>query len=159
MGSNGRREFCGQACRAASLAAVGGALTALAQGCGGSGGNPSSPSSAVSLPVVTGTVSGATVTLAIDASSPLAAVGSAALVQTSNGRLLVAHTGQGTFTALSATCTHEGCTITGYGSQTFVCPCHGAQYDTSGHVTRGPATRPLPQYATSFVDNVLTISA
>jgi hypothetical protein len=44
---------------------------------------------------------------AITASSPLAAVGSAALVQTSGGDFLVAHTSQSVFVALSAICTHQ----------------------------------------------------
>ena len=43
------------------------------------------------------------VSLTIDSASPLASVGSAALVQNSLGAFLVAHTGQDSFTALTAT--------------------------------------------------------
>lgn len=44
--------------------------------------------------------------------------------------------------ALSATCTHLGCTVRRDG-EGFLCPCHGSRYDASGNVTGGPAPRPL----------------
>jgi Rieske Fe-S protein len=154
--SQTRREFCSQACGAASLAAFGGALGSVLQGCGGTGGLTGNIQA---LPVIAGTVSNNAVTLTIDSSSPLSAVGSAALVQISNGYLLVAHTAQDSFSALSGICTHQACTITGYGNGTFVCPCHGSQFDTSGHVISGPAFAPLAQYHTQFANNVLTITA
>jgi cytochrome b6-f complex iron-sulfur subunit len=47
--------------------------------------------------------------------------------------------------ALSAACTHMGCMITWLdGAGTFLCPCHGAQYDADGSVLNGVARRPLP---------------
>jgi Rieske Fe-S protein len=144
-----RRAFCAQAGRAVALAAVGGSLSA----CGGVTG-PSAPT----LPNLDGTVSGGVISLTVGASSPLAAVGSAALVNTSAGAFLVARIAQDAFTALTATCTHFGCTISGYESQTFVCPCHGSRFSPSGSVQRGPADRPLRSYATRFADDVLTIT-
>jgi Rieske Fe-S protein len=59
---------------------------------------------------------------------------------------------------LCQTITHQACTITGHGNQTFVCPCHGSQFDTSGRVLSGPAPAPLPRYQTQFANNVLTIT-
>jgi len=46
--------------------------------------------------------------------------------------------------ALSATCTHLGCTVRA-DAQTggFVCPCHGSRYDAEGNVVGGPAPRAL----------------
>jgi len=143
-----RREFCAQA---VSLVSVG----ALLQGCGGS---PTSPGSAPALPTLNAVASGGAVTLTIDAASPLANVGSAALVQTGSGNFLVARTAQDAFTALTAVCTHEACTITGFQSPTYVCPCHGSEFSTSGAVARGPASSPLRQFATRFASNVLTIT-
>jgi Rieske Fe-S protein len=105
---------------------------------------------------ITGTVSGGAVTVTIDASSPLASTGSAALVNTSSGNFLVSRAGD-QFTALTATCTHEGCVVSNFQSGTYECPCHGSQYSTNGSVTRGPATRSLAQFQTSFANNVLTI--
>jgi menaquinol-cytochrome c reductase iron-sulfur subunit len=67
------------------------------------------------------------------------------------------------FHAISAVCTHLGCTvqaeITVEGSATsidarqthrFVCPCHGSKYDGEGACTAGPAPRPLPWRHLSF---------
>jgi thiosulfate dehydrogenase [quinone] large subunit len=49
----------------------------------------------------------------------------------------------GKLTALSAICTHAGCTV-GYQNGQIACPCHGATYDaTTGQVTGGPAPRAL----------------
>ena len=56
-------------------------------------------------------------------------------------------------------CTHQGCAITGYAGQAFVCPCHGAQFDASGRVLSGPAPSALRQYQAQLAGNVLTISA
>ena len=147
-----RRDFCVQTCRAVSLIAVGAALP----GCG----SPTSPSgtSAPLLATINGGVASGTVTATIDATSPLASVGSAALVQSSAGNFLVSRTAQDAFTALTAICTHEGCTVDRFASPVFVCPCHGSQYNTGGAVVMGPATRALRQFTTRFANNVLTIT-
>ncbi|HEX3703059.1 MAG TPA: Rieske (2Fe-2S) protein [Vicinamibacterales bacterium] len=145
-----RRTFCA---RAVTLAICGGAML---DACGGS---PTSPSNAPALPIVSGTrVSGA-ITVAIDTSSPLFATGGAALVQTSIGDFLVSRPTQSSFIALTATCTHQACTITGFANQDFVCPCHGSTYDTSGRVLSGPAPAPLQMYPAQFASGILTISA
>ena len=147
-----RRTFC---TRAATFAAFGGVLGAILEGCG----SPTSPSNVPALPIVNGTRSSGGITVAIDSSSPLSGVGSAALVQTSVGDFLVAHTAQNSFVALSAICTHQTCTITGFGSQTYVCPCHGSTFDVNGRVLGGPAPFSLHQYPTQFTNSVLTITA
>ncbi len=47
--------------------------------------------------------------------------------------------------ALSATCTHLGCTVrTDRETGGFVCPCHGSRYDKEGKVVAGPAPASLP---------------
>jgi cytochrome b6-f complex iron-sulfur subunit len=146
-----RRSFCS---RAATLTIFGGALGAILDGC-----SPTSPSNAPMLPAVNGTRVNGGITLAIDASSPLSTVGSAALVQTTVGDFLVARTAQDSFVALSAICTHQTCTITGFGNQNYVCPCHGSTFDVNGHVLGGPAPAPLHQYPTQFTGGILTIAA
>jgi cytochrome b6-f complex iron-sulfur subunit len=146
-----RRTFCLHACQAASCLALG----SLAQACGGGG---SSPSNVPQLSVVNGSVSGNTVVVQIDSSSPLAAVGGAAMVRSSGGAFLVARTGPESFSALTTVCTHETCTITGFDSANYVCPCHGSKFTTTGRVVNGPANAPLRSFATVFANNVLAIS-
>ena len=155
-----RREFCAQACQMASAAALAGSMGAVLQGCGGGGSitGGSLPSDVPALVRLSATAASGGATLDIDAGSPLAAVGSAALVQSASGLILVAHTGTDTFTAVTATCTHETCTITGFTGQSFVCPCHGSRFSPTGAVQNGPATRALRSFATRFAGNVLTIS-
>jgi cytochrome b6-f complex iron-sulfur subunit len=156
-----RREFCVQACQMASAAALAGSVGALLQGCGGGGGSitgGSLPSDVPALTTLSATAASGGVALNVDAGSPLASVGSAALVQSASGLILVARAGADTFTAVTATCTHESCTITGFTGQSFVCPCHGSRFSTSGAVENGPATRALRSFATRFAGNVLTIS-
>jgi Rieske Fe-S protein len=98
------------------------------------------------------------VTVSNVSGTPLANVGSAALVQAGSNSILVTHASQGSFNALTAICTHEQCVITGFQSGAFVCPCHGSQYNTSGAVQQGPATQRLRQFTTQFTNNVLTIT-
>ena len=107
---------------------------------------------------VNGSVSGGAIQVTIDAASPLAAAGSAALVASTAGNVLVARGAADAFTAVTATCTHESCVITGFSGQSYVCPCHGSQFDTAGRVLNGPATRALRQYQTQFAAGVLTIT-
>src|SRR5258706_4990655 len=105
-----RRDFCVHACQAVSLVSI----ASLVQGCGGSPSGPSDSSNAPALPTINASVAAGAITINIDAASPLASVGGAALVQTSSGNFLVARTAQDTFTALTAICTHEQCTVSGF---------------------------------------------
>ena len=52
----------------------------------------------------------------------------------------------GAIYALSAACTHMGCLISWLDSAgSFLCPCHGAQYNADGTVLSGIARHPLPR--------------
>ena len=150
-----RREFCAHAISFVTVAS-------LIEACGGNG-NPTGPSgggggNTATMASVNGSAAGNTVTVTVDGASPLAAVGSAALVQSGMDSFLVARTGQDSFSALTAVCTHEGCIINGFSSGRFVCPCHGSQFSTGGQVQNGPANRPLRSFTTQFTNGVLTIT-
>ena len=152
-----RRQFCAGACQLASCAA----LATITSACG-DGSSPTSPSGSGSmLPVLAGRfTTGSSVVQVNTAGTALGDVGGAALIDSTAGVFLVARTAAGTFQAIDAVCTHEGCTITGADGATYVCPCHGSRYNRSGQVQAGPARANLRQYATTFVEGsgVVTIA-
>jgi Rieske Fe-S protein len=52
---------------------------------------------------------------------------------------------QGKPHALSAACTHLGCTVTWNNAErTWDCPCHGSIFSADGSIIHGPAVAPLP---------------
>ncbi len=149
-----RRDFCVKACQVASLAAFGGLLGSILQSCS----PPNNPTDVPTLPTINANPTNGTLVISTAGGSPVAAVGSAALVQYSGGSILLAHTAATTFAAVSAICTHQGCLISGYSGGIYTCPCHGSTFNTNGQVTRGPATGNLTPYATSFANNAVTIT-
>jgi cytochrome b6-f complex iron-sulfur subunit len=127
---------------------------------GCSGGSPTSPSGGSNVSTL-GTLSGRFTTGRVDvtvAGTALASEGGAAVVESVAGVFLVSRTSANSFTALDATCTHEGCTVTNSVGDQYVCPCHGSRYTRSGQVVHGPAMASLRRYTTSFTDGVVTIA-
>jgi len=58
------------------------------------------------------------------------------------------------FYALSAICTHLGCTPRWLSSENkFKCPCHGSGFRRTGINFEGPAPRPLERLKISFADD------
>jgi Rieske Fe-S protein len=147
-----RRDFCLKTCQAASIAALGGILGTLLQACT----QTDNPADVPTLATINATPSNGTITVTTASGSPIAAVGSAAVVQYGSGSLLLAHTAASTFVAVSAVCPHQGCLINGFSGGSYVCPCHGSTFSTSGQVTRGPANANLRTFAiTSGNDQVV----
>ena len=70
-------------------------------------------------------------------------VGKAILIE---GEKLYIFRGEDGLRAMSAKCTHMGCIIDRVEDGTYQCPCHGAEYDDIGSVTRGPTKKDLPWY-------------
>ncbi len=67
-------------------------------------------------------------------------------------RIIVTRTGPEEFAAVDDVCTHAGCLVDPYRKSLggLPCPCHGALFRPTGEVIRGPAVRPLPQFATFY---------
>lgn len=85
----------------------------------------------------------------LDDKSPLSKVGGSQIVETPSGKVIIARTGEMTFAAVSAVCTHKGGTL-GYDekSKLFACPNHGSKFGTDGSNAGGPAKTPLKVTAT-----------
>lgn len=49
-------------------------------------------------------------------------------------------------TAISLTCTHQGCTVQMAADGQFHCPCHGAVFSSDGKVVKGPAQQDLAKF-------------
>jgi Rieske Fe-S protein len=134
-----RREFI-TASAASAVAAL------LVAACGGATGATG----------VTGPVS---LSVKISNYPALANVGGIARVDTGGSPVAVVRTGASTFAALSLICPHFGCTVGIYGSS-FQCPCHGAQFASTGTWIGGQRTTNLGSYTTSYdaTTGVLTIT-
>lgn len=75
-----------------------------------------------------------------------------------NSGVIVARTSAGNFVAVAAACTHEGTNVQfSLSGNNFTCPNHGAQFDTTGTVTKGPASTSLKQYNTSLSGSSLRV--
>ena len=74
--------------------------------------------------------------------------------------LYLARLEDGSFIALSKTCTHLGCTLPwNEEQQKFICPCHGSTFARNGTVLTAPATRPLDYYPLRIEDGLIRIDA
>ncbi len=66
----------------------------------------------------------------------------------------------GNYEALSAKCTHLGCTVAfKEAKEMFYCNCHGSEFNIDGEVIKGPAVLPLAQYIVSISGNNIYVSA
>lgn len=74
-------------------------------------------------------------------------------------KVIVINKGSGKFTALDLTCTHKKAQVE-YDGTKFVCPEHGSEYNGSGKVTEGPATKNLKSYKVTYNkdDNSITVN-
>lgn len=93
------------------------------------------------------------------ANAALMHVGGSRVVRFNNASVLVARISDTSFIALSAICTHAGCTVR-FATTQISCPCHGSLFALDGTVTRGPATRPLAKYTATYdpATNIVTLS-
>jgi glycine/D-amino acid oxidase-like deaminating enzyme/nitrite reductase/ring-hydroxylating ferredoxin subunit len=72
------------------------------------------------------------------------APGAGGVIERGKKKIAVWKDDDGTPHALSAKCTHEGCTVTwNNADRTWDCPCHGSMFERDGRVRHGPAVEPL----------------
>jgi Rieske Fe-S protein len=82
--------------------------------------------------------------LAHPANTSLTAVDGARALTFEGKRLIVIRVSATEVVALSAVCTHTGCTVRYTPINADIeCPCHGSTFALDGKVTHGPAARPL----------------
>lgn len=71
------------------------------------------------------------------------------------GQFHLACLSDGSFLALSKSCTHLGCSVPwDEDKKKFICPCHGSTFDLYGSVLTAPALRPL-DYFPVLIENGL----
>jgi glycine/D-amino acid oxidase-like deaminating enzyme/nitrite reductase/ring-hydroxylating ferredoxin subunit len=71
--------------------------------------------------------------------------GQGGVIKRGKAKLAVHRAANGRTRAVSASCTHAGCTVSWNNADlTWDCPCHGSIFSASGQVVHGPATKPLP---------------
>lgn len=98
------------------------------------------------------------VTVPVTADGPLAKVGGSQIVDSSAGKIIVIRTGEKSFAAFSAVCTHKK-GLLAYDGKTLSCPKHGSKFDaSSGKVTSGPAEDALKSYAAKPGDGSVIVA-
>ncbi len=64
----------------------------------------------------------------------------------------------GSFLALSRTCTHLGCSVPWHDDQQkFICPCHGSTFNERGVVLTPPAIRPLDYFPVKIENGLIRV--
>jgi len=93
------------------------------------------------------------------ANTALASPGGAMLIDSNGETIMVIRTSQADVVAVSAICTHAGCSMN-FNKQTqqLDCPCHGSVFGEDGSVIHGPASRPLAVYTASLDTSTNTIT-
>lgn len=87
------------------------------------------------------------VTVPIDSASPLNKIGGSKTVETSAGKVIIVRTGDATFAAVSAKCTHKGGPLAyNSDSKLFECEWHGSKFGADGANAGGPAKTPIATF-------------
>jgi len=133
------------------LHAIGAGAVGSMMGCGGDEGEGS-------VPLGKATMCANNLCLSLAENPDLAEIGGIAFFTQAPGRkIFVLRISDAELRAVSAICTHVGCTIDWDGSASFECPCHGSQFAPTGAVMRGPAAAPLRVFTTMLDGDQLTI--
>lgn len=151
-----RRDF---ALKSAQVLLSGSLLTLVLESCADS---PMDASEDLGVPAEKEATTTITLDLNAAQNAALKKVGGAVKVAVTGTRtnLIVVRLDTSTYTAFSASCTHAGCQVpVPNASGVIICPCHGARYNSTGKVTRGPAKRDLPKAQVVLQGTNLKITA
>ena len=142
-----RREFLVR-----TLTAAGGAMVGLSIAANAQDAAPATPPVAATTTTTTTTTTATSndVILELSAHPALAKVGGFEVIDSNAGKILVIRTGQDTFAATSAVCTHKkGPLVYDAASGKILCDTHGALFSTDGKVVKGPAKIDLKSYVSA----------
>ncbi|MDZ7267199.1 MAG: Rieske (2Fe-2S) protein [candidate division KSB1 bacterium] len=116
------------------------------------------PGCAAGLPAVHGEWHGEAITIPQAAATALAAPGGVLLVRPPNFpvTIVVRRLADQRLLALSTVCSHAGCEVRVL-PNALQCPCHGSEYDVTGAVVEGPASRALQSFPVTEDQNSITI--
>jgi len=75
------------------------------------------------------------------------------------GQFYLACLEDGSFLAISRTCTHLGCSVPWDEEQhKFICPCHGSTFSLTGEVLTTPAPRPLDTFPVRIENRIIKVN-
>jgi len=75
------------------------------------------------------------------------------------GQFYLACLEDGSFLALSRTCTHLGCSVPWDEEKgKFICPCHGSTFSLTGEVLTAPAPRPLDTFPVRIENRIIKVN-
>lgn len=102
----------------------------------------------------------ADVVVPIDDKSPLNKVGGSQIVDSTAGNIIIVRTGEASFVAFSAVCTHKrGLVEYDPASKKFECPKHHSIFDgATGKVLDGPADSPLASHPATGTAKSVTVT-
>ena len=81
------------------------------------------------------------------------------LIDNGHDTIMVIRTSDTAVIALSAICTHAGCSMDyTAASHQIECPCHASIFNEQGQVVHGPARMPLKIYIATLANNVITVT-
>ena len=85
--------------------------------------------------------------------------GESKIIRFGNKPVIIIHTDDNKFRALSATCTHLDCTVQYKKDEKIIwCACHNGKYDLHGNNVSGPPPRPLDKFNVTIKNNELIVS-
>ena len=75
------------------------------------------------------------------------------------GQFYLACLADGSFLAMSRTCTHLGCSVPwDEEKKMFICPCHGSTFSLKGEVLSAPAPRPLDTFPVRIENKIIKVN-